>query len=331
MDKLDRIIADYNNGEIDILVKGIFNDDITLFYEYINRKGRFEDLDFDTEETEDYINVYLFYLAGNYPEKFKKIAVETLNDIEINSDGELVYIASDYEDLASFFCEGRYSLSRDSIEHILDDERDNFEFFFYDDTTDDLYRDVVEDLTDENLQLLTKRLSNESPLIKPTTELLTKLASAQNNEGLLKINEENLDEILEDEKSTLSVLNQNQDIKSDLYIIHNSAYNDAYFSEVRKNVLSGLGELFEGIPKRKPGFYNKKFYVEIKVQENIFFEVLQNFLEQNRKWKNETLEKYGYFQAIFNENADCLSSFAPDYPDWSETKENINLIFSAYF
>jgi len=331
MDKLDRIVADYNNGEIDILVKGIFNDDITLFYEYINRKGRFEDLDFDTEETEDYINVYLFYLARNYPEKFKKIAVDTLNDIEINSDGELVYIASDYEDLASFFCEGRYSLSRDSIEHILDDERDNFEFFFYDDTTDDLYRDVVEDLTDENLQLLTKRLSNESPLIKPTTELLTKLASAQNNEGLLKINEENLDEILEDEKSTLSVLNQNQDIKSDLYIIHNSAYNDAYFSEVRKNVLSGLGELFEGIPKRKPGFYNKKFYLEIKLQENIFFEVLQNFSEQNRNWKDITLEKYGDFRDIFNEIADCLSTFAPEYADWTKTKENINLIFSDYF
>jgi len=329
MDKLDRIIADYNNGEIDILVKGIFNDDITLFYEYINRKGRFEDLDFDTEETEDYINVYLFYLARNYPEKFKKIAVDTLNDIEINSDGELVYIASDYQDLASFFCEGRYSLSRDSIERILDDEGDYFEFF--DDTTDDLYRDVIEDLTDENLQQLIKRLSNESPLIKPTTELLTMLASGQNNEGLVKINEENLNEILEDENSTLSVLNQNQDIKSDLYGIHHSAYNDAYFSQARKNILSGLEEIFEGIPKRKPGFNNKKFYLEIKLQENIFFEVLQNFLEQNRKWKDETLEKYGYFQAIFNEISDCLSSFTPDYPDWSETKENINLNFPNYF
>jgi hypothetical protein len=329
MDKLDRIIADYNNGEIDILVKGIFNDDITLFYEYINRKGRFEDLDFDTEETEDYINVYLFYLAGNYPEKFKKIAVETLNDIEINSDGELVYIASDYRDLASFFCEGRYSLSRDYIERFLDDEGDYFEFF--DDTTHDLYRDVIEDLTDENLQQLIKRLSNESPLIEPTTELLTMLASGQNNEGLVKIDEENLDEILQNENSTLSVLDQNQDIKSDLYGIHHSAYNDAYLSQVRKNILSGLEEIFEGIPKGKTGFNNKKFYVEIKLQENIFFEVLQNFLEQNRKWKDETLEKYGYFQAIFNEISDCLSSFTPDYPDWSETKENINLNFPNYF
>jgi hypothetical protein len=44
---------------------------------------------------------------------------------------------------------------------------------------------------------LIKRLSNESPLIEPTTELLTMLASGQNNEGLVKIDEENLDEIKE--------------------------------------------------------------------------------------------------------------------------------------
>jgi hypothetical protein len=325
----DRLVKDYNNGDIESVIE-ILGGSIQLLYQILDKKEKFDELNFGTEETSDYTNEYLFYLVRNYPEKFKKIAVETLNDIEINSDDELVYIASDYEDLASFFCEGRYSLSRDSIEHILDDERDNFEFFF-EDTTDDLYRDVVEDLTEENLQLLTKRLSNESPLIKPTTELLTKLASGQNNEGLVKINEEILDEILEDEKSTLSVLNQNQDIKSDLYSIHNSAYNDAYFSEVRKNVLSGLGELFEGIPKRKPGFNNKKFYVEIKLQENIFFEVLQNFLEQNRNWREETLEKYGYFRDIFNEIADCLSTFAPEYADWTKTKENINLIFSDYF
>jgi hypothetical protein len=47
--------------------------------------------------------------------------------------------------------------------------------------------------------------------------------------------------------------------------------------------------------------------------------------------KEETLEKYGYFRDIFNEIADCLSTFAPEYADWTKTKENINLIFSDYF
>ncbi len=324
MDKYDRIVQDYNNEDVDDILE-ILGGDTQALFKMLDKKGKLNDLYYETPLQ----NELFLYIARNYPDRFKDIAVSTLADVEINSDGELVYIGSDFGDLASFFCQGRYSLSQDSIERILDDEGDYFEFF--DDTTDDLYRDVIEDLTEENLQLLIKRLTDESPLIEPTTELLTILASGQNNEGLVKIDEENLDEILEDEKSTLSVLNQNLDVKSDLYNIHNSAYNDAYLSEVRKNVLSGLEELFDDLPKTKPGMGNKKFYVEIKLKENIFLETLKNFLEENRQWSDETLDRYGYFKSIFGEVSDCLSTFAPDYADWTKTKENINLIFPDYF
>lgn len=324
MDKYDRIVQDYNNEDVDDILE-ILGGDTQALFKMLDKKGKLNDLYYETPLQ----NELFLYIARNYPDRFKNIAASTLGDVEINSDGELVYIGSDFGDLASFFCEGRYSLSQDSIERILDDEGDYFEFF--DDTTDDLYRDVIEDLTEENLQLLIKRLTNESPLIEPTTELLTILASGQNNEGLVKINEENLDEILEDEESTLSILIQNPDIKSDLYNIHNSAYNDAYLSEVKKNVLSGLEELFDDLPKTKPGMGNKKFYVEIKFKENVFLETLENFLEQNRQWSDETLDRYGYFNSIFSEVSDCLSTFAPDYADWTKTKENINLIFPDYF
>ncbi len=324
MDKYDRIVQDYNNEDVDDILE-ILGGDTQALFKMLDKKGKLNDLYYETPLQ----NELFLYIARNYPDRFKDIAVSTLADVEINSDGELVYIGSDFGDLASFFCEGRYSLSQDSIERILDDEGDYFEFF--DDTTDDLYRDVIEDLTEENLQLLIKRLNNESPLIEPTTELLTILASGQNNEGLVKINEENLDEILEDENSTLSVLKQNPDIKSDLYTIHSDAYNNAYLSQVKKNVLSGLEELFDGLPKSKPGMGNKKFYVEIKLKENIFLETLENFLEQNRQWSDETLDRYGYFKSIFGEVSDCLSTFAPDYADWTKTKENINLIFTDYF
>ena len=324
MDKYDRIVQDYNNDDVEDILEVLGGNTQALF-KMLDKKGKLNDLFYETPLQ----NELFLYLARNYPDRFKNIAASTLADVEINSDGELVYIGSDFGDLTSFFCQGRYSLSQDSIERILDDEGDYLEFF--DDTTDDLYRDVIEDLTEENLQLLIKRLTNESPLIEPTTELLTILASGQNNEGLVKINEENLDEILEDEESTLSILRQNPDIKSDLYGVHNSAYNDAYLSQVKKNVLSGLGELFDGLPKRKPGMGNKKFYVEIKLNENIFLETLKSFLEQNRQWADETLDKYGYFNSIFSEVSDCLSTFAPDYPDWTKTKENINLFFPDYF
>jgi hypothetical protein len=324
MDKYARIVQDYNNDDVEDILEVLGGNTQALF-KMLDKKGKLNDLFYETPLQ----NELFLYLARNYPDRFKNIAASTLADVEINSDGELVYIGSDFGDLTSFFCQGRYSLSQDSIERILDDEGDYFEFF--DDTTDDLYRDVIEDLTEENLQLLIKRLTDESPLIEPTTELLTILASRQNNEDLVRINEENLYEILEDEESTLSVLNHNSEIKSDLYNIHNSAYNDAYLSQVKKNVLSGLEELFDGLPKRKPGMGNKKFYVEIKLKENIFLETLENFLEQNRQWSEETIDRYGYFNSIFGEVSDCLSTFAPDYADWTKTKENINLIFPDYF
>jgi hypothetical protein len=324
MDKYDRIVQDYNNDDVEDILEVLGGNTQALF-KMLDKKGKLDDLNHETPLQ----NELFLYIVRNYPDRFKNIAASTLADVEINSDGELVYIGSDFEDLTSFFCEGRYSLSHDSIERILDDEGDYFEFF--DDTTDDLYRDVIEDLTEENLQLLIKRLTDESPLIEPTTELLTILASGQNNEGLVRINEENLDEILEDEKSTLSVLNQNLDVKSDLYNVHHSAYNGAYLSQVKKNVLSGLEELFDDLPKRKPGMGNKKFYVEIKLKENIFLETLENFLEQNRLWSDETIDRYGDFNSIFGEVSDCLSTFAPDYADWTKTKENINLIFPDYF
>jgi hypothetical protein len=58
---------------------------------------------------------------------------------------------------------------------------------------------------------------------------------------------------------------------------------------------------------------------------------LKSFLEANRQYQNETLERYGYFSDIYNEVSECVDAFAPDYADWTKTKENINLIFPDYF
>jgi hypothetical protein len=33
MNKVDKIIADYNNGQIDDIIEGVFNDDVNLFYQ----------------------------------------------------------------------------------------------------------------------------------------------------------------------------------------------------------------------------------------------------------------------------------------------------------
>ena len=45
---------------------------------------------------------------------------------------------------------------------------------------------------------------------------------------------------------------------------------------------------------------------------------------------NQTLEYFGNFIGILEENGECLSVWAPDYPDSSEIDKNINEIFGDY-
>ena len=332
MDKLDKIVAEYNNGEIDNLIDGIFNGDVTLFYEYINRKRRFEDLDFDTPETEDYNNYYLFFLSNNNPEKFLDIATDALNDIFKSEDGEYYIEISDYSDIAKLFCESRNSLSPKTIETILIGD----DFIDWDwSTTDDLYRDVIDDLTPENLQLLFKGIIKEQKLITADTELLEEISNDQDNNGYLELNLENLSKIFKDEDSVKSILKQleeqGSEIESNLYTIHRSAYTDAYYSEVYDNVMSALEDYFGSRPEDVyPSENQKKGFVKIKLDKSKFFEYLKDFIYWNRKYPQSGLSYYGSYLYLISNEDECLNAFAPDYADWGKTKENINSLFPDY-
>jgi len=333
MDKVDKIIADYNNGQIDDIIEGVFNDDVNLFYQYIDKKGRFDDLHYDTEDTEDYNNYFLYFLANKNPEKFLDITTDSFGDVFKTEDGEYYIGTSDYSDIAKLFCENRYSLSPKSVETILDGE-DSVQWSDY--TTDDLYRDVIEDLTPENLQLLFEAIIREQKIITADTELLEEIAEEQDNNGNLELNSENLSRIFRDEESAKSILNQleeqGSEIKSNLYFIHESAYNDAYHSEVYDNIMDALEEYFGSKPEYVyPTEERKKGYVKIKLDKTNFFNYLKDFIYENRKYPQTNFDYYGYYLYFIAQEDDCLKAFAPDYADWSKTKKNINSFFPDYF
>ena len=120
MDKYDRIIQDYNNDDIEDLI-GILGGNIQYIFRILDSKDKLDNLDSDTSLQ----NELFFYLSQNHPEKFREIAADILVDVEINSEGELIFIASDFEDLTKFFCQGRDSLSQRTIEAILSGEDDD--------------------------------------------------------------------------------------------------------------------------------------------------------------------------------------------------------------
>lgn len=333
MDKVDKIVADYNQGQLDSVIEGVFNNDVNLFYQYIDKKGRFDDLNYDTVDTEDYYNYYLYFLANKNPEKFLDIATDSFGDIFKTEDGEYYIGTSDYSDIAKLFCEYRYSLSPKSVETILDGE-DHVQWLDY--TTDDLYRDVIEDLTPDNLKLLFQAIINERMQIIPNTELLEEIAEEQDNTQNLELNLENLSQIFKDEESAKSVLDQleeqGSEIKSNLYFLHESSYNDAYHSEVYENVMSALETYFGNKPEYVyPTENQKKGYVKLKLDKSNFLNYLKDFIFDNRKYPQTNFDYYGYYLYLISQEDECLKAFAPDYADWSKTKENINSFFPDYF
>lgn len=332
MDKYDKIVRDYNNNEIDDVIRGIFNDDVQLFYKYLDKRGKFEDLDFDTTDTDHYYNQHLLYLANNKPEKFLDFANNLLVDIKKGEDGEFYVVTSDYSDIADLFCERRNSLSPKSIEAILQGD-DDIRYFDY--MTDEIYRDVIEDLDEENLQILYRAIIRDKTPIRIDTELLEEIAEEQKQEDYVELTLDNLPIIFKDEESAMSVLNQLQEndseIKNDLQLIHEGAYNDAYHSEVYENVMDELEKYFSNKPEYVPPTEaNKNGYVRIKLNKSEFFNYLKDFVQSNVNFPNDNFEYYGYYLRMVKED-DCLTAFAPDYPDWSKIKENINSNFSSYF
>lgn len=331
MNASDKIIEKYNNGEVENYLT-IFSNDIQLFYKFIDKKGKFESLDFNTSETKEYYNQYLYFLSNLNPERFLEIASDSFVDIKNTEDMEYYISVSDFSDFAKLFCESRNSLSPKTVETILDGEMVDWSDY----TTDDLYRDVIEVLTSENLQLLFEAIISEQKIINADTELLEEIAEEQNNNENLKLNLENLPEIFKDEESAKSVLSQLEDqaseIKSKLYYIHHSSYNNAYHAEVYENVMSELEDYFGSRPEYVPPSKNyKSGHVKLKLDKSKFFDFLKDFVYENRKYYSTNFEFYGYYLSMLQDEEECFRAFAPDYPSWGKTKKNINSSFPDYF
>jgi NurA-like 5'-3' nuclease len=191
-------------------------------------------------------------------------------------------------------------------------------------------------LTPENLQLLFEAIIREQKIITADTELLEEIAEEQDNNGILELNSENLSRIFMDEDSAKSVLNQleeqGSEIKSNLYFIHESSYNDAYHSEVYDNVMGALEDYFGSKPEYVyPTEKGKKSYVKMKLNKINFFDYLKDYIYENRKYPQTNFDYFGSYLYLISNEDECLKAFAPDYADWSKTKKNINSFFPGYF
>lgn len=325
------IVEKFNNGDLD--VEKYFNDYET-FFSILKKRGLMSEIDpYNATDSDQWQNEYLLWLYHNDKEAFNKWVPSLLNDVVVK-DGVYYLDTDDRSELSKLFCDGRNDISRDTIENILSGESDWEPYW---DTTDNVYRDVVEELNPDNIKHLGEYIVShlEGKEIEPETELLSDIAVSQGTDNPT-INYENVIQIINDEE-TLTYLWNNEyleDLKGELYSIHSSSYNNAYEDTVWEEIWSELGTYFIGHGEfvTRPHRYKKDTEVQNFVIPIANFESnVADFLLDNKGYGNTgTLSYWGSYIGILAEWADCLSVHSPDYPDSSKVDRNINELFKDY-
>ena len=328
----DDIIEKFNNNDLD--VRRFFNDYET-FFNILKKRGLMGEIDpKNASDSESWQNDYLLWLYDNDKPNYYNWVGSLLNDV-VFENGKAYLEIADRGDLARLFCDGhRYDLSRDTIEKLLSDG-DIFEPYW--DTTDNVYRDVIEELTPENDRRLQEYIVEtlKGQKIPTETEELELIAAEQGHPEFVEINMENVKRIIDNEESMNHLLKEElSDLKSELYSVHSSAYNAAYETEVWNEVWSELGTYFSGDGEwiTKPHPYKKDTQIQyFKIPINDFEGDVNDFLFNNRGYGNSgTLEYHGSYIEIMREDKECLSAQAPDYPSYNLVDKNINEYFRDY-
>jgi hypothetical protein len=328
----DEIVEMFNNDEFE--VEKYFNDYQT-FFNVLNKRGLMGEIDpKNASNGVVWQNEYLLWSYENNKEEYYKWVADFLSDVEFEN-GKAYLEISDRSDLAKLFCDGhRYDVSRDTIESILSGE-DFYEPYY--DTTDNVYRDVIEELTPENDRRLQEYVVDmlKGQQIPAETDELELIASEQGHPEFVEVDMENVKRIIDDEETMKELLgDQLSDLKGELYSIHSSAYNSAMESELYDEVWNELETYFEGHGEwiRRPHPYKKDTQIQyFKVPIRDFESMVNDYLFNNKGYGNSgTLEYHGSFIDIMAEDRDCLSAQAPDYPNHRKVDKNINEYFKEY-
>ena len=160
------------------------------------------------------------------------------------------------------------------------------------------------------------------------------IAEEQGHPEYVTIDQSNIDQVVDDEETMKELMDNSEleDLKSELYSIYGSAYNSAYEDELYEDVWGVLSTYFgEGEWVTRPHIYKKdtevqKFRTPIhNFESNIF-----DFLQENKGISYGTLEYWGSYLGMLKNEIDCLSVYAPDYPDSRKVDKNINMSFNDY-
>ena len=323
----------FNNEELD--VKKYFGD-YQVWFNLLNKRGLIDDIDpHNAGDGDVWQNDYFLWLYNNDKPKYYYWMNKIMGDV-IVEDGKAFW-QGDRSDLAQLFCDGRrYDMSQDTVEKILSHEGDIWDS--YSNTTDDVYRDVIEELNSKNIERLKEYIIDElkGKRLSPETEEMESIATEQGHNDYWEMNTDVVARIIDDEESMNSLLDDElPDLRSELFSIHSNAYNSAYETSVYDEVFNELKEYFD-MDNGKWVMVNHPYKQNTQIDKFRvpilnFEERINNYLYNNKDYgSRNTLEYYGSFIDTMAEENECLHAQPPDYPDHRLVDKNINEYFSDF-
>lgn len=310
------------------------------FYKYLKKSGVDSELTLK-EIPDELYNYYAFLLLQDNPDKVIDYIVDnTITDIHKKSDGYYLRLR-DREEISEFFKDSRYENTRNLVKSIMGEDW----WEPYDNTTDNVYRDVIEELTPDKLKYFKERVLNELKdnsieINGMASEEMELIASEQGHDDHFFVTSENIDRVVDDEETMQYLLKYEiDDIRNDLYGLHSSAYNTAYTDEIWKDVMNEISTYFE------PEFHTEIVkvgektrydeYLKIKDLHQIIYDYLNNYKESG--YNDDLMEYHGSFTGILTKMMDEMSGYdfldfrIPDYPDSRNVDKIINDSFHSYF
>lgn len=341
-EELKKLFTIDDSDSILEFVRMYFNGDMETFIEFIEKKNIL-----DNEEIYNFFinQAPMTYLKKKYSENHEKtikfIVDNYLGDVK-EENGKYLMKMREREDLSIFFDDkGRDTTARDVAKSVLSE--DWWEPF--NDTTDDVYRDVIEELNDDNLKHLSDYIveSLKDSQIEVQTDVLNSIAENQGT-TYVTVNIDNVMEIINDEE-TMNLLMDNEldELKIELYSLHHSSYNEAYnrekwedITDAIKNFLgtSDIGNEVSREIKLSDGKTKTvyDFYVDVT---NILGDVVETAFDMG-DYRNE-FEYHGDLETILSDyitSGDMEgASYSVPYYDYADTKlvtEIINELFKDY-
>ena len=341
---LQEYIDEFNNGELDNLMSIFSNmEQILTFF---HKQKILHLIDPFDDELSDYQLEILNYLLNvlNDKEILEK-CVAQLSDV-IPKDGVYYLRVTDREDLSELFYNGgRDTTAKDVAKAVLGEDM----WDSYGSTTDDVYRDVIEELTPENIEHLKKHLLDvltdwKIEIDDETPDLFRNHADAD-DKGVFYLTPDNVGDVIGDEESFMYLIDNDYlpDFLGNLSNVHSNAYNSAYETETYNMVMGELETFFDmdSAKWESVALYNNpekltEFYY-IKFNPNEVSNSIKKYVSERNLWgygdfKFDYVGNWlGVITTLMEEGDESYLDFRiPDYPDSRLVDKYINELLLDY-